>query len=353
MRADFCAALMGKLKPEFAKAVVSGSRSQEVGNRHDGKPLPRPATVFVLDSFASALHRSRSVQLRGLTMDLLNETVAGGQAEKGESAGNRAPAQLQQRAVWIASYPKSGNTWVRVFLHNILRELGGEAETPQDINALHEMTGRESLKEWFERRLGKPAHEASAAEIAGARVQVQADMVRGAEGPLYIKTHNAVANVEGFPTVNFDVTLAAIYIVRNPLDVAVSYAHYSGLPFDPIIAHMANPSGNIGFSGRRVWEFMGSWSFHTSSWMSVPHRPILLLRYEDMLAAPERSFGRLTAFLRLRADADQLRRAIEKSSFGEMARQEELHGFNERPGTAEKFFRSGKAGQWREALSPA
>ncbi len=283
-------------------------------------------------------------------MNSLNGTTGEQEVARG---GDAASEQLRQRAVWIASYPKSGNTWVRVFIHNLLRELRGESEGAQDINALHEMTARESLKEGFERRLGKPAHQATAGEIAEARMQVQADLVRGTEGPVYIKTHNAVATVEGFPAIDFDVTLAAVYIVRNPLDVAVSYAHYSGLPFDPRIAHMADPAGNIDFSARRVWEFTSSWSFHAASWMSVPNRPVLLLRYEDMLAAPERSFGRLTAFLRLRADAEQLRRAIEKSSFGEMARQEELHGFNERPGTAEKFFRSGKAGQWREALSPA
>ncbi len=81
--------------------------------------------------------------------------------------------------------------------------------------------------------------------------------------------------------------------------------------------------------------------------MSVPHRPVLLLRYEDMLTSPERSFGRLAAFLRLKPDADQLQRAIEKSSFTEMARQEDLHGFNERPSTAE-VLPLGKAGQWRK-----
>jgi hypothetical protein len=286
-------------------------------------------------------------------MDLRNETGAQVLAESSESAGNLAPAALEQKAVWIASYPKSGNTWVRVFLHNLLRELRGQSEGAQDINALHEMTARESLALWFTRQLGKSAYEATPQEIAAARVAVQAQMARAARGPAYIKTHNAVALVEGFPTINFDVTLAAIYIVRNPLDVAVSYAHYSGVSFDPIIAHMADPAGNIDFSGRRVWEFMGSWSFHAASWMSVPHRPVLLQRYEDMLSVPERSFGRLAAFLRLKADADQLRRAVEKSSFAEMVRQEEQHGFNERPGTAEKFFRAGKAGQWREALSPA
>lgn len=278
-------------------------------------------------------------------MQSLNEIEA-------ERQAGAAPLQVAHHAIWIASYPKSGNTWVRVFLHNLIRELRGESGT-QDINALHELTARESLKEGFERRLGKPAIEATAKEIAEARVHVQADMVRGAGGPVYIKTHNAVANVEGFPIINFDVTLAAVYIVRNPLDVAVSYAHHSTAPLDLIIAHMADPSGNTHPDSRRIYEFLGSWSFHTASWMAVPHRPVLLLRYEDMLRSPERSFGRLAAFLRLNPDAGQLARAIEKSSFAELVRQEELRGFVERPNAAAKFFRSGAAGQWRETLSPS
>jgi hypothetical protein len=281
-------------------------------------------------------------------MEMTNPIEQAGQETRTELS---PPPQLQQRAVWLASYPKSGNTWVRVFLHNLMRELKGASEKPQDINALHEMTARESLKGWFTRRLGKPASEASPKEIAEARIAVQADMVAGADGPVFIKTHNAVANIEGFPTINFDVSLAAVYIVRNPLDVAVSYAHYSGLPADAIIRYMADPAGNIFPSERRVYEFLGSWSFHVASWMSVPHRPILLLRYEDMLASPERSFGRLASFLRLKPTAEQMERAIKNSSFEEMANQEERHGFNERPGTAEKFFRSGTAGQWQTALS--
>jgi hypothetical protein len=100
-----------------------------------------------------------------------------------------------------------------------------------------------------------------------------------------------------------------------------------------------------------VYEFLGSWSFHAASWLSIPYRPVLLMRYEDMLTMPERSFGRLATFLRLQPDGDQLRRAIGKSSFSEVARQEQMHGFIERLPAAERFFRSGKAGQWRDALS--
>ncbi len=280
-------------------------------------------------------------------MDLLNETHPEGDAGTGEEK-SAAPCQ---RAIWLASYPKSGNTWVRIFIHNLIRELRGQSESTQDINALHEMGGREPLSPWFSRRLGKPAREATRQEIAKARFEVQADMLRQLTGPLCVKTHNAVAHVEGYPTVNFDVSLAAVYIVRNPLDVAVSYAAFTGLPVDAVIANMAEPAAMTTQDNRQVYEFLGSWSFHAASWMSIPNRPILLLRYEDMLAAPERSFARLAAFLRLNASAEQLKRAIEKSSFAESARQEEEHGFIERPRTAPRFFRAGKAGQWREALT--
>ncbi|MGP8170909.1 sulfotransferase domain-containing protein, partial [Rhodoblastus sp.] len=154
------------------------------------------------------------------------------------------------------------------------------------------------------------------------------------------------------PTINFDVTLAAVYLVRNPLDVAVSYSQFAGVPIDPIIALMAEPSGIGAGNEQRVYEFMGSWSFNVASWLSVPHRPVIILRYEDLLAAPERGFSRLASFLRLKPTPDQLRRAIEKSSFDVLARQEAAQGFVEKPETAEKFFRAGKAGQWKDVLSP-
>ena len=104
---------------------------------------------------------------------------------------------------------------------------------------------------------------------------------------------------------------------------------------------------------RHVYEFMGSWSFHVASWLAVIDRPVLILRYEDLLGAPERSFVRLARFLRLEPTASQLSAAIEKSCFAELAQQEAERGFNERPKTAETFFRKGQAGQWIQALSKA
>ena len=64
-----------------------------------------------------------------------------------------------------------------------------------------------------------------------------------------------------------------------------------------------------------------------------------------------RSVGRLAAFLRQCPNPKQLRRAVEMSAFEELAGQERRARFVERPETAERFFRAGRAGQWREALS--
>ncbi len=85
--------------------------------------------------------------------------------------------------------------------------------------------------------------------------------------------------------------------------------------------------------------------------MQLYHVAAILLRYDDLLQNPERCFGRLAAFLRLKPSVERLRRAIEKSSFDELAWQEEAQGFVEKPRQAEKFFRAGRAGQWKDVLS--
>ena len=260
-------------------------------------------------------------------------------------------APLRQSAVWLASYPKSGNTWVRIFLHNLARVLLGDGSTAHDLNHLHELTRRESFALHYEKRMASDDQDITPELIAKTRLQVQEDLVRGQAPPVFIKTHNAVATVEGYANVNFDITLAAIYIVRNPLDVTVSYSHFSGRTLDEMIAFMADPDSRLMSSKQHVYEFMGSWSFHVASWLSVPHRPVLVLRYEDMLASPGRTFGRLAHFVGLRPNEEQLQKAIEWSSFDSVARQEEANGFVERPERMERFFRAGRAEQWREALT--
>jgi Sulfotransferase domain len=258
----------------------------------------------------------------------------------------------EQKGIWIASYPKSGNTWVRVFIHNLMREIQGAAEGEQDINALDAYTSWQMTASPYERILGKPVLDASHAEIAKTRLVVQKELAERQPGPFFIKTHNCVGNIEGYPTINMYMTLAAIYIIRNPLDIAISYAHHSGHTIDQIIRHMADTNATSSTKETVVYEFISSWSFHVGSWTTIPTRPVLILRYEDLLRAPERIFANVAAFLRLRPTPAQLDNAIAKSSFKALAEQEARDGFVERPKKAEKFFRQGKSGQWRDVLTP-
>jgi hypothetical protein len=258
-----------------------------------------------------------------------------------------------QKGIWIASYPGSGNTWARAFISNLLREIRGNAADAQDINRLRKHSIWENDAVPYEQLLGKSLTGCSREEIARTRPQVQQLLSEARSRPFFVKTRLAVARVEAFPTINFEMTLAAIYLIRNPLDVAISCSHHFGREIDPIIEHMADPAFASRGSERFVHEFMGSWSTHVASWLSVSHRPVYVMRYEDMLKDPVRAFGALARFLRLEPTPPQLQRAIDKSSFSELSRQEREKGFAEKPAATERFFRAGSADQWREVLTRA
>jgi len=140
--------------------------------------------------------------------------------------------------VWIASYPKSGNTWTRAFLHNLIKILNGEAGGEQNINAMNEYSTWDISLEMYKELLNKDPHEADRAEIAAVRPRVQEMIAEQTDGLSFVKTHNALMIDRGVPTINSAVTSGAIYIVRNPLDVAISYSHHMGRSIDDAIEHM-------------------------------------------------------------------------------------------------------------------
>ena len=85
----------------------------------------------------------------------------------------RQPGQSLQKGIWIASYPKSGNTWTRAFIHNLLREIRGNTDAAQNINRLSKHTIWEVNAGPYQQLLGKHPQECSEHEIAKTRPQVQ------------------------------------------------------------------------------------------------------------------------------------------------------------------------------------
>ncbi len=254
--------------------------------------------------------------------------------------------------VWLASYPRSGNTWTRNFLHNLITLAKGGAAATQDINAMGRLTTWEIASHWYEEVLGKHPTKATRLEIARARQKVQETIAASVDKLIFTKTHHALVAEVGFPTINMKVTAGAIYIVRNPLDVVVSLQHHFGLTLPRAIERMnladyTIPPGEGGAS-----EVYGSWSQNVETWTAKPHRSIYVMRYEDMLEKPTETFGKLAVHLLLPHTPVQLEQAIEMSSFDRLKAQEQEQGFRERPKKSEAFFREGRSEQWREALSP-
>jgi Sulfotransferase domain len=267
------------------------------------------------------------------------------------SQASEHPTAPRSGIVWLASYPKSGNTWTRAFLHSLIKAVSGEADT-QHINALGRFTAGLGGRELYAKILGYEPTNEHRNEIAAVRHEVQRRAAEHYDGLLFIKTHQALVIDRGTTTINFDVTAGAIYIVRNPLDVAISYAHHIGCTIDKVIEIMGTPNGELPVTELQVNEVYGTWSQHVLSWTRKPHRAIHVMRYEDMLAEPAKTFGGLARHLLFEPTERQLADAIKASSFSELRAQEDKDGFRERSEKAERFFREGRAGQWKEILTP-
>jgi Sulfotransferase domain len=248
------------------------------------------------------------------------------------------------KLVWLASYPKSGNTWLRAFLHNFLLQ----PQAPHSINALTDISVVECAAVFF----GGSGTALSPRDVQKFRPVVQQRLAALQPGPVFVKTHNANLILHDVPLCSPELTAGAIYVVRDPRDVAVSYSAYTGRGIDEIIAFMADPRAANRGTEAQVFEFLSSWSEHARSWVGAKNR--LLLRYEDLLADPEAAFGRVARFLGPGAPAERLRRAIAFSDFSVLATQERDSGYRAHGTTAQTaFFRAGTSGQWRDVLSSA
>jgi aryl sulfotransferase len=252
---------------------------------------------------------------------------------------------------WLASYPKSGNTWMRALLSNYLQD----GEKPADIN---ELQGGPiaSSRVWFDEWAGVEASALDDAAIERLRPGVYHCMAREAQETLFMKVHDAWGcNDRGEALFPPEVTAGVVYILRNPLDLAASCAHHWGVSLEKAVDNLCHPdfslSRRYGGLGAQLRQRLGSWSAHVRSWLDESNLPVLPVRYEDLLRDPRENFSRVVRFCNLPWEAARLQKAVAFSEFGELQHQEKERGFRERsvyaPGP---FFRRGQSGAWHEEL---
>ena len=249
--------------------------------------------------------------------------------------------------IWLASYPKSGNTWLRAFLHNFLQA----PERSYDINRLTELTRGESQTHLYRALDPDFDQHYSDARVRELRPLVHRAFTQTSPDNVLVKTHNALVADDGHPLISLDLTAGAIYVVRDPLDVAISFSHHNRTTVDNIIEFMNTSSAATKNNEKNVYEFYDTWSGHVASWTATPNPTLHVMRYEDMLANPQKAFSAVVKFLGIDAPRQRIEKAVRLSSFTVLKEQERRQGFRERPSRMEAFFREGKAGQWKKVLT--
>lgn len=255
--------------------------------------------------------------------------------------------------IWLASYPKSGNTWFRIFLSNLLND----KEEPADINRITSTHGIASARHLFDELTGIEASDLSHDEADLLRPGVYNLLSDEAKQTLFIKSHDAYTFLpDKSPLFPPSATKGIIYIIRNPLDVAVSYANHNSCTVQKSVDMMVDPKHGLCTNDWRLSnqlrQRIGSWSDHVLSWTNAPEQKVHVVRYEDMHKSAIETFTAAIRFAGLDFDLTAIREAIHKSSFEELQKQEKEKGFKEKAAASPSFFRKGQPGSWREHLIP-
>jgi hypothetical protein len=269
------------------------------------------------------------------------------------------------RIVWLASYPKSGNTWFRMLVANL-----SATDKPADINAMPENGGIASARGPFDHLTLIDSGLLTYDEIDRLRPLVYEELRRGEPDDEYdatppaatvrfVKTHDAYTYTdEGAPLLGGAKGAdAAILLVRDPRDVASSLASHNHSTIDEAIDFMCDSAaGLFDNTDRRLAQFrqqLHGWSGYQASWLDQADLPLHLVRYEDMHADTEGVLRRALAFAGRSASDEQIARAVAFARFDELKKQELERGFREATNArlGGTFFRRGETGAWRDELA--
>lgn len=256
--------------------------------------------------------------------------------------------------IWLASYPKSGNTWLRAFLSNLM----SDSTTPVDINQFNIGGPISSTRLFFDEYTGMESAHLSYEEIDNLLPKVHNMFGLKSQNKHFRKVHDAITlNSKNEPIIPIESTFRAIYLIRNPLDVCVSYAYHAGdNGFDRAIAAINNPEYTFEHTRKKqnnqLHQRLLSWSKHVKSWQQYMNEKLLIIRYEDMKHQTLESFSKIVQFVALEYGTEDIQQALEFCKLSKLQEQENKKGFKEKLYKSQRFFRKGKTGSWREELTP-
>lgn len=253
--------------------------------------------------------------------------------------------------VWIASFPRSGNTWLRY----VISSLQQAEETRINLVPTMHCANRKAIEE----TLSFSVSFLSVEEMNCLRPEVYRHWSKEwtQQSPLFIKVHDCYSkNRNGQHIFPSNVTQAAIYLIRNPLDICVSYAHFWGLDdYDKaadLLCDKAHslPANNADLFGQ-IYQHIADWSSNADSWCNESKIPVKVVKYEDMKHAPFDTFSSILEYLNLSWHEDELQTALHHCDISKLRQQEAEIGFGDRPYGGENFFRQGSTNVWQGKLA--
>lgn len=251
---------------------------------------------------------------------------------------------INKNIIWLASYPKSGNTWCRIFLSRYLYQINNINEIRIPIY---------SSKSLIESIALIDVSELTLKELHLLRLEYFSSI---SDKIFPVKIHDRYQSLlYTHPFLPVDKTLGCIYLVRNPYDVAISFSRHLGKDIDTTIAIMNNNEFTLASSDLyytiQLPQKLGSWSNHVKSWTEQQDFPTLIVRYEDLIEEPYEAFTKILSFMNVPIDNTKLKDAILFSSFNNLSAQEKLYGFEERSINSSTFFHTGKKEYYKNILN--
>ena len=254
--------------------------------------------------------------------------------------------------IWLASYPKSGNTWVRLFLDSLFKRDNKKI----DINNL-------KIRQFPLRSDFKNLNvDGDNIEKFVANSIATQDMVNLDGNTKIFKTHNAFWKSKPHAFTNEHNTKGVIYIVRDPRNVITSLKnHYSKDNYEEAFKMMTNENqftgSRAGLKDSDLPTLLSSWSNHFNSWKKM-NKNYLLIKYENLLNAPENEFNKIVRYLNYILDLNisetKTKEAIRDCNFDNLKKEENKKGFKEaatdKKGNVKKFFYLGPKNNWKDIL---
>ena len=255
--------------------------------------------------------------------------------------------------IWIASYPKSGNTYLRSFLASYYFSHDGKFSFDQLLK-IHQFPNMK-----FSKTKSTTKQEASNYWIYNQNSFFNKENLN------LVKTHSCLYPYEGNEFTTNKQTLGAIYIVRDPRNIITSLTHHYSLNYNEAFKHMINSESSLLEKSHELdhsnFTYLGSWSNHYKSWKNNSNFKVLFIRYEDLQTEKEKTFEKIILFINqltnrdLKIDELKFLNSIKSTNFSNLKNKEFNEGFEEsvysiKTGKKINFFNLGFNNRWQKLL---